>query len=77
MARLTWHGHATFTLETDAGQRLIIDPFLDDNPKSDIRAADIERLDYVLCTHGHFDHFADAIELALRTDARSSARSSW
>jgi L-ascorbate metabolism protein UlaG (beta-lactamase superfamily) len=69
MARLTWHGHATFSLETDAGQRLIIDPFLDDNPKADIRAADIERLDYVLCTHGHSDHFADAIGLALRTDA--------
>jgi L-ascorbate metabolism protein UlaG (beta-lactamase superfamily) len=69
MARLTWHGHSTFTLETDAGKRILFDPFLDDNPKSDIRVADVEALDYILCSHGHFDHFADAIELAQRTGA--------
>jgi L-ascorbate metabolism protein UlaG (beta-lactamase superfamily) len=69
MARLTWHGHSTFTLETDAGKRIMFDPFLDDNPKSDIRVADVDALDYILCSHGHFDHFADAIELARRTDA--------
>lgn len=69
MARLTWHGHATFTLETDSGKRIMFDPFLEDNPKSDIRVADVDKLDYILCTHGHFDHFADAVELARRTNA--------
>lgn len=69
MARLTWHGHATFTLETDTGKRVLFDPFLDDNPVSDIRASDIDRLDYVLCSHGHFDHFADAVSIAKRTGA--------
>jgi L-ascorbate metabolism protein UlaG (beta-lactamase superfamily) len=69
MARLTWHGHSTFTLETDAGKRILFDPFLDDNPKSDIRAEDITSLDYILCSHGHFDHFADAIAIARRTGA--------
>jgi L-ascorbate metabolism protein UlaG (beta-lactamase superfamily) len=69
MARLTWHGHATFTLETDAGQRLMFDPFLDQNPKSDLTVDDIDRLDYILCSHGHFDHFEDAVALAKRTGA--------
>jgi L-ascorbate metabolism protein UlaG (beta-lactamase superfamily) len=69
MARLTWHGHSTFTLETDAGKRILFDPFLNDNPKSDIRVDDVDALDYILCSHGHFDHFADAIELAQRTGA--------
>jgi L-ascorbate metabolism protein UlaG (beta-lactamase superfamily) len=69
MARLTWHGHSTFTLETDAGKRILFDPFLNDNPKSDIRAEDVVELDYVLCSHGHFDHFGDAIEIAKRTGA--------
>jgi L-ascorbate metabolism protein UlaG (beta-lactamase superfamily) len=69
MARLTWHGHATFTVETGAGRRLMFDPFLNDNPRSDIRVSDVDRLDYILCTHGHSDHFADAIEVAKRTDA--------
>jgi L-ascorbate metabolism protein UlaG (beta-lactamase superfamily) len=69
MARLTWHGHSTFMLETDAGKRILFDPFLDDNPKSDIRAEDIVQLDYILCSHGHFDHFGDAIGIAKRTGA--------
>jgi L-ascorbate metabolism protein UlaG (beta-lactamase superfamily) len=69
MARLTWHGHATFTLVTDGGERILFDPFLDENPKADITTSDIDRLDYVLCSHGHFDHFGDAIPLARRTGA--------
>ncbi|HSJ05711.1 MAG TPA: metal-dependent hydrolase [Longimicrobiales bacterium] len=69
MARLTWHGHATFTLETDSGRRVLFDPFLNDNPKSDITVEDVADLDYVLCSHGHFDHFADAIEVCRRTGA--------
>jgi L-ascorbate metabolism protein UlaG (beta-lactamase superfamily) len=69
MARITWHGHATFTLETDAGVQIMFDPFLDDNPKSDLKVEDVAELDYILCSHGHFDHFQDAIELAKRTGA--------
>lgn len=69
MPRLTWHGHSTFTLETGSGTRIMFDPFLDDNPKSELKVADVERLDYILCSHGHFDHFADAIALAKRTGA--------
>jgi L-ascorbate metabolism protein UlaG (beta-lactamase superfamily) len=69
MARLTWHGHSTFTLETDGGQRIMFDPFLDDNPKSDLKVAAVGQLDYILCSHGHFDHFADAIALAKQTGA--------
>jgi L-ascorbate metabolism protein UlaG (beta-lactamase superfamily) len=69
MARLTWHGHSTFTLVADGGERILFDPFLDENPKADITTADIDRLDYVLCSHGHFDHFGDAVALARRTAA--------
>lgn len=69
MAKLTWHGHSCFLLETDDGTRILFDPWLDDNPKADIRAEDIGGLDYILVSHGHFDHFADCIPLAKRTGA--------
>lgn len=69
MARLTWHGHSCFELVTDDDTRILFDPWLDENPKADIKADDIERLDYILVSHGHFDHFADAIPLAKRTGA--------
>jgi L-ascorbate metabolism protein UlaG (beta-lactamase superfamily) len=69
MARLTWHGHSCFTLETGDGTRIMIDPWLDENPTADLKAADVEKLDYILVSHGHFDHFADCIPLAKRTGA--------
>lgn len=68
-ATLTWHGHSTFTLVTGEGTRILFDPFLDANGASDIQAAEVEALDYILVTHGHFDHFADAVSLARRTGA--------
>jgi L-ascorbate metabolism protein UlaG (beta-lactamase superfamily) len=69
MARLHYHGHSTFTLTTDGGFRVIIDPWFNENPVSDMKADDIRDADFILCTHGHFDHFADAIPLANRTGA--------
>lgn len=69
MARLTWHGHSCFMLETDDGTRILFDPWLDENPMADIRAEDIGELDYILVSHGHWDHFADALPLARRTGA--------
>jgi len=69
MATLTWHGHSCFLLETDGGQRIIIDPWLDENPASDIKISDVGSLDYILVSHGHFDHFADCIKLAKQTGA--------
>jgi L-ascorbate metabolism protein UlaG (beta-lactamase superfamily) len=69
MAKLTWHGHACFTLETDEGTRILFDPFLDDNPVADIGSSNIQRLDYILVSHGHFDHFPETVPLARRTGA--------
>ncbi len=69
MARLTWHGHSCFTLVTDDDTRIMFDPFLEENPKADIGVKDVEGLDFILASHGHFDHFTDAIPLAKRTGA--------
>ena len=69
MAMLHYHGHSTFTLVTDDGTKIVIDPWFDENPVSDVKADEIEGVDFILCTHGHSDHFADAIPLAKRTGA--------
>jgi L-ascorbate metabolism protein UlaG (beta-lactamase superfamily) len=69
MATLTWHGHSCFGLETDDGTRILFDPWLDENPKADIGTDDVDRLDYILVSHGHSDHFADCVKLAKRTGA--------
>lgn len=61
MHALTWHGHATWELRLEDGTRLLVDPFLADNPKATVGPEHFhDRLDYLLLTHGHFDHVADA-----------------
>ena len=64
---LTWLGHATWQLST--GQHtLLVDPFLDDNPAAPVKSQNVAA-DFILCSHGHFDHVADAAKIATRTGA--------
>ncbi|MCC6492936.1 MAG: metal-dependent hydrolase [Pirellulales bacterium] len=64
---ITWLGHSCFTLES-AGVRILVDPYLNDSPTSPVKADAVEA-DYILLTHGHFDHVADAPRIAQRTGA--------
>ncbi len=65
--KITWYGHACFLIETD-GTKLLIDPFINDNPLSPVKADDVET-DYILVSHGHGDHIGDTMEIASRTKA--------
>lgn len=64
---LTWYGHGCWSIVV-GGKTLIVDPFLDDNPASPVKAADVAA-DYLLVSHGHFDHVADVAKIAQRTGA--------
>ncbi len=62
--KLTWLGHATFRLETPAGKTIIVDPWVMGNPKCPDTEKNVKKVDVLLCTHGHFDHIGDAVEIA-------------
>ena len=65
---VTSHGHATFTLDTGE-HKLVIDPFFaPNNPATDLEVSQV-LADFILITHGHGDHVADAAELAKNTGA--------
>jgi L-ascorbate metabolism protein UlaG (beta-lactamase superfamily) len=61
--KLTWLGHATFRIETKDGVVIYIDPWLS-NPLCPEDEKVAKKCDVLLCTHGHFDHIADAVQLA-------------
>jgi len=56
--QLTWHGHSTWYV-TVGDTNLLIDPFFS-NPKTSLEPGDVDGPDYLLLTHGHADHIADA-----------------
>jgi L-ascorbate metabolism protein UlaG (beta-lactamase superfamily) len=64
--RLTWLGHAAFRLDTPAGARIYVDPFLTGNPSCPPQEAEPERCDLVALTHGHSDHVGDTVAIATR-----------
>lgn len=66
--KLTWCGHATWLVDTPQG-RILLDPFFDENPSAIIKSTDVE-CDWILVSHGHFDHIADAAAIAKRTGAK-------
>ncbi len=61
--KITWLGHATFLIETD-GNRILIDPWVMNNPACPDDLKDVGDLDAMLITHAHFDHIGDAVEIA-------------
>lgn len=65
--KLTYFGHSCFLVET-SGARLLIDPFLTENPLASVKAADVT-CDYILLSHGHEDHTGDALEIAKANNA--------
>lgn len=62
-------GHSCFLI-TINGINLLFDPFISSNELA--KDVDIETIpaDYILLSHGHFDHISDCIAIAKRTHAK-------
>jgi L-ascorbate metabolism protein UlaG (beta-lactamase superfamily) len=72
VARITWFGHAAFKIEI-TGRIVLIDPWLDENPTSPVKASEITKADVVYVTHDHGDHLGDAFDICKRTNATFAA----
>ena len=64
---LTWLGHGSWSIAS-GGHHVLLDPFLDDSPVAPVKADGVEA-DFILVSHGHFDHMADVEKIAKRTGA--------
>jgi L-ascorbate metabolism protein UlaG (beta-lactamase superfamily) len=64
---ITFLGHASFQIKI-GDHTILLDPFLTDNPAAAAKADELEA-DFILISHGHFDHVADVATIANRTNA--------
>lgn len=73
--RLRWLGHAAFEIESSTGTKLLVDPFITDNPvtpaqlKKLDRYKDVDKPHAILVSHSHGDHSANAKDIAKLSDA--------
>ena len=66
--KVNYYGHSCFAVEA-GGKRLLFDPFIRPNPLASAVNVDTISADYILVSHAHDDHLADAVSIAKRTSA--------
>lgn len=66
--KITYYGHSCFAVEV-TGKKLLFDPFITGNPLASNIDIKTIQADYVLLSHGHDDHIADAEAILKRTSA--------
>ena len=66
--RLTYFGAAGYEI-VGPTHRILIDPFLSENPLAPCSPDDLDPPDVILVSHAAFDHYGDAGRIARRTGA--------
>jgi L-ascorbate metabolism protein UlaG (beta-lactamase superfamily) len=69
--QITWLGHATVLIVTPKGTKILIDPFIQHNPKFPKGYQLPDKIDLLLLSHGHMDHIADAVPVAQKHGAHT------
>lgn len=66
---LRFFGVAGYELVTAAGQHVLLDPFLDDNPGRPFASSELHDVDVIVVSHAAPDHLGDTEAIARRTGA--------
>ena len=66
--RITYFGAAGFEI-VGASHRVLVDPFLSENPRAPVSPDELESPDVILVSHAAFDHYGDTARIAKRTGA--------
>ncbi len=70
--KITYYGHSCLGVET-GGRHLLFDPFITGNERASEVDVSAIPADFILISHGHADHIADAVAIARRTGAKCLA----
>jgi L-ascorbate metabolism protein UlaG (beta-lactamase superfamily) len=63
MIQITWLGHATFQIQFESGEVLLLDPWIEGNPAFP-KEHKIDKVDAIAISHAHYDHSNDVLPLA-------------
>jgi L-ascorbate metabolism protein UlaG (beta-lactamase superfamily) len=66
--KITFYGHACFGIETGS-LSILIDPFISPNERAKKISIGELKADYILLSHGHEDHVADALSIAQKNES--------
>ncbi|MGL6298559.1 MAG: metal-dependent hydrolase, partial [Methanobacteriaceae archaeon] len=66
--KIKWLGHSAFEIITENDLKILIDPFISNNPVCQVPVEEFSP-DLICISHGHADHFGDAMEIANLTNA--------
>jgi L-ascorbate metabolism protein UlaG (beta-lactamase superfamily) len=81
--KLRWLGHAAFEIESSGGTKLLVDPFITDNPvtpevlKKLDRYKGADKPAAILVSHSHGDHSGNAKEIATMSGAPVVGMVEW
>jgi L-ascorbate metabolism protein UlaG (beta-lactamase superfamily) len=64
--RFIYYGHSTVRCDLPTGEVVLIDPWVESNPRCPDELKKLDRLDAILITHTHFDHTTDLLDLIAR-----------
>lgn len=67
--KLTYYGHSCFAVEIK-GKKILFDPFITYNELAKNIDVNSIEADYIFLSHGHADHVADCISIAIRNNAQ-------
>jgi L-ascorbate metabolism protein UlaG (beta-lactamase superfamily) len=68
--KFRWLGNACFEMILPSGKVLVLDPYIDYAPNAPIKSTGVTGADYIVLTHGHFDHCSDTGNLAHKFNSR-------
>ena len=64
--RIRFLGVAAYEIVTREGLRILMDPFLDENPGAPVRSDSFDKVDLVIVSHAAYDHLGDTEKIAKR-----------
>jgi len=64
--RIRFHGVAAYEIINSRGQRILCDPFLDENPGAASASTAFDNVDLVVVSHAAYDHLGDTDKIALK-----------